>query len=83
MDNDYIAAGFDPFLSRSIDNLSQFNLDSQGPVSTQIPFDRAQVSGMLGDTLVIGKIKIDGGKGRISVYDDNGNENTRIGDLDG
>lgn len=55
---DYTDAGFDGFLSRSVDDLSQFNLDSQGPVTTQIPFDRAQVSGMLGDTIQIGNVKI-------------------------
>lgn len=82
-DYSYLDAGFDPFLSRSIDNLSQVNLDSQGPATTQIAYDRSGVSGSLGNILQIGKIQIDGVKGRISVYDDSGNENIRIGELDG
>ncbi len=53
-DHDYISAGFDPFLSRSIDNLSQVNLDSQGPVSKQVSYDRMQVNGLLGDTFRAG-----------------------------
>lgn len=78
---DYTDSGFDGFLSRSVDNLSQVNLDSQGPVSTQIPFDRAQVSGPLGDTLRFGNIQLDGRKGRISIFDGD-NEVVRIGELD-
>lgn len=78
----YETAGFDGFLSRSVDSISQLNLDSQGPVSTQLPFDRAQVSGSLGDKLQIGKIRLDGVTGRISVLDDNNNEVVRIGELD-
>lgn len=79
---DYNDAGFDGFLSRSIDNLTQINLDSQGPVSTQMKFDSAQVSGMVGDSLKVGNIVIDGVTGRISIFD--GNEETvRIGKLDG
>ena len=57
-DYDYTQAGFDSFLSRSIDNLSQVNLDSQGPRSTAIRYDSAQVSGMLGDSLQIGGVRI-------------------------
>lgn len=79
---DYTDAGFDGFLSRSIDDLSQINLDSQGPTSTSIRYDSAQVSGMLGDTLQVGKIKIDGVMGRLSIFDDNGNEVGRIGNID-
>lgn len=78
----YLDAGFDGFLSRSIDDLTQVNLDSQGPQTTQIRYDSAGVSGSLGNTLQIGKIRIDGVKGRISVFDDGGNENIRIGELD-
>ncbi len=68
-DFDYESAGFDAFLSRSIDNLSQVNLDSQGPQTTSIRYDNAQVSGMLGDTLQVGKIHINGSQGNITGND--------------
>jgi hypothetical protein len=71
---DYTAAGFDGFLSRSIDDLSQVNLDSQGPQSKQIRYDDAQVSGFMGDTLQIGKVQIT--KTNITMDDDN---NRRLG----
>lgn len=58
-DYDYTAAGFDGFLSRSIDNLPKINLDSQGPSSTAMRYDSAQVSGFLGDTLQIGGVRIE------------------------
>lgn len=57
-DYDYSTAGFDSFLSRSVDNLSQINLDSQGPQTTAIRYDDAQVSGFLGDTLQLGNVRI-------------------------
>ena len=53
-DYNYTSAGFDGFLSRSIDKTPQVNLSDQGPVSTAVAFDRTQVSGMLGNTLQIG-----------------------------
>lgn len=73
MPNDYSYenAGFDSFLSRSIDNLTRVNLDSQGPTSTQIRYDSAQVSGMLGDTLQIGGIQLNGVPGNITINDGN------------
>lgn len=67
----YNDAGFDDFLSRSIDNLSQANLDSAGPVSTSFRYDSAQVSGSLGDVIRVGNILIDGKNKRIIVSDDN------------
>lgn len=78
----YTDAGFDNFLSRSIDNLSQVNLDSAGPQSTAKAFDRTQVSGSLGDSLSIGNIILDGRKGRITISDDNNNTVVIIGELD-
>ena len=80
-DYSYESSGFDAFLSRSIDDLSQVNLDSQGPQSTAQAYDRSQLSGSLGSIIQIGSIKIDGTKGRISIYDGN-NEVVRIGELD-
>lgn len=82
MNDDYEQAGFDGFLSRSIDDVQQTNLESTGPISTQVRFDASQISGSLGDQLTIGNIKLDGVKGRISVYDDSNNEVIRIGELD-
>ena len=68
---DYTDAGFDAFLSRSIDDLSQVNLDSQGPQTTAVRYDSAQVSGMLGDTLQLGKIRFNGRAGNITINDGN------------
>lgn len=65
----YESAGFDGFLSRSIDALTQVTLDSPGPVSTSIPFDRGQQSGSLGNVIMIGSIKLDGASGRITIND--------------
>lgn len=65
----YQDAGFDGFLSRSIDNLSQTNLDSPGPISRQVAFDRTQVTGALGDIQQIGRIHIDGAAGNITLND--------------
>ena len=77
---DYTDAGFDGFLSRSVDDNPRINLDSRGPVSTQMSFDRAQVSGFMGDTLQIGKTHInntnitvdDGSNTRVVIGDDGG-----------
>lgn len=63
--------GFDSFLSRSIDNLSQTNLDSQGPQSTAFRYDSAQVTGMLGDTFKTGVVSIT--KQGIFIEDENNN----------
>lgn len=81
-DYDYTAAGLDGFLSRSIDNLAQATLDSPGPVSTAVAYDRAQVTGPLGNVLQVGNISLDGINGRISLFDSAGNEVVRIGELD-
>jgi hypothetical protein len=78
---DYTTAGFDGFLSRSVDNTPRINLAAQGPNSTAIRYDASQVSGSLGNTLQIGGILIDGVSGRISIYSDD-NEVVRIGNLD-
>ncbi len=81
---DYTTSGFDSFLSRSIDDLSQVNLSSEGPRTTQMRFDSAQISGPLGNVLRTGSILIDGsiGQGRIDFH--SGNDVTlRLGELDG
>jgi hypothetical protein len=79
---DYTVAGFDGFLSRSIDTQGA-PLDAQPDApSKQMDFDRSQASGALGNTVRIGNINIDGVEGRISVYDDESNEVARFGKLD-
>lgn len=67
----YETAGFDGFLSRSIDQLAQVTLDSPGPQTTAIPFDRGQQSGSLGNSIMIGSIQLDGAGGRILINDGN------------
>lgn len=81
----YQSAGFNKFLSRSIDDLNNSNdtLESQTPMpNREIAFDQNQVSGPLGNTMKVGKILIDGITGRISGFDDNGNEGWRLGEQD-
>lgn len=68
-DYSYVEAGFDSFLSRSIDNLSQANLDSDGPRTTAIRYDSAQITGALGDTARIGRIYLNGAEGNIVIND--------------
>lgn len=83
MSNDYTYenAGYDSFLSRSVDDNPQVNLDSQGPTSTAFRYDSGQSSGSVGDKISIGSVVIDGTKGRISIYD-GGVEIVRLGSLD-
>lgn len=81
---DYITAGFDGFMNRSIDVQQAPTLDNIIPQnqSQQINYDQSPVGGSLGDTIRVGNINIDGVVGRISVYDDNNAELLRIGNLD-
>lgn len=84
---DYTAAGFDGFLNRSID--SGFSQNAQHTLSflpsintgQQLNYDQMQVTGALGDHLRIGNVDIDGGSGRISIFDNEGNEIVRLGAL--
>lgn len=82
MSYDYTDSGFDAFLSRSIDSVSQVNLESTGPTSTAKAYDRGQSSGSIGDKIRVGRIVIDGLTGRISIFDENNNEVSRLGKLD-
>lgn len=70
-DYSYIDAGFDGFLSRSIDDLVQTTLNSQGPQTTQLRFDNQAGSGSFGDTLRIGSISLNGVDGTITINDGN------------
>lgn len=72
-DYNYQVAGFDGFLSRSIDDLTQITLDSAGPANRAIAFDQGQQSGSFGDVIQIGHIKLDGAAGRIIGDDGNNN----------
>lgn len=63
MDNNYSyeTSGFDGFFSRSVDDTPQINLNSTGPVTRSMSFDRAQLSGRFPDIVKIGKsISLDG-----------------------
>lgn len=88
MDNqfDYSTQGFNDFLIRSIDmtmtagNLNEFNPST---VSSRIlNYDQTQSMGQMGDYLNIGNIRINGSTGRISIFDQEGNEVGRIGELE-
>lgn len=79
-DYNYESAGFDGFLSRSIDSTPQVNLNSQGPVSSSIRYDAAGVSGMLGDTLQLGRVHLN--STNITVSDEN-NVRVLIGEDNG
>jgi hypothetical protein len=79
---DYTYSGLDSFLSRSIDETPQSNLEAAGPTSMSVAYDRNQVSGAMGDTMQVGKIQINGSDGRISICDDDGNEVARFGNLE-
>lgn len=68
-DYDYNAAGFDGFMSRSVDQTPNLNLDSPVPSNNSVAFDRNQVSGPLGDTFRVGKINLNGGAGNITAND--------------
>lgn len=74
---DYSMAGFDPFLSRSIDaTMGQSGLGQNVPsASRAMAFDRQQTTGMLGDVFTVGNITINGAEGTITVSD---GENVRV-----
>lgn len=77
---DLTDSGFDGFISRSVDQTPQINLDSPAPSNNAIAFDRNQVDGMLGDTLTIGNIKLNGADGTI-ILSDGTNDRLIIGFL--
>lgn len=86
---DYLSAGFGPFLTRSIDDIGEVNLDNATDMasvrggSRELNYDQTQTTGSLGSIVQVGSIQIDGVKGRITIYDDDGNEAVWIGDIDG
>lgn len=80
LDYNYQSAGFDGFLSRSIDNTPQVTLDTVGPDSTQIRFDSSQLSGYIGSALQTPDTTINAAdgviikNGKLTTYDDDGNQ---------
>lgn len=69
-DYNYEVAGFDAFLSRSIDNLPQTSLDSAGPASTATAYDRGQTTGAVGDSFKLGTgIELAGKDNAINLTD--------------
>lgn len=80
----YEDAGYNGFFRRSIGSRStDNNLSGMGTRMGSINFDSMQVSGSMGDIFTIGKIQLNGRDERISIFNDNGDENTRLGELDG
>lgn len=79
---DYSAAGFDPFLRRSIDTTGKTVLGTQPTQSHAVAFDRIQVTGALGDTLGVGKISLNGADGNI-IISDGDNDRLLLGEQDG
>lgn len=87
----YADAGFNGFMSRSIDSTPAISLrqtasDFRKLNNQTINFDHQQTSGSMGDSFQVGGggIVLDGKNRRISIYDENHtNEVGRIGNLDG
>lgn len=81
----YQNAGFNAFMLRSMKS----NPGAQtvrGGISSgnggNLAFDRTQIEGMLGDKLKVGRIVLDGQKGRMIVLDEaETTENGWVGDL--
>lgn len=81
---DYLNVGFDSFLQRSIDGPAPATLAGDLPgqqLSRAVSFDQIQTSGAIGDSIQIGSVTLDGANGKISVYDTEGNEIARLGEL--
>lgn len=80
---DYTVAGFDAFLTRSIDGgQTALGTDNFGAMpSQQLAFDRSQISGVLGDTMRIGRIYLNGSQSNI-VMNDGENDFFFMGDDD-
>lgn len=81
--HDYETAGFNGFFRRTIgSNPNATTLRAMsGNNQRQLNFDNQQLSGAMGDNLRLGTIRLDGKTGRISVFDEQGNEVIRIGDM--
>lgn len=81
----YQNAGFNAFMLRSMKSnpgaqtvAGGISRGNGGPLA----FDRTQIEGMLGDKLKVGRIVLDGQKGRMIVLDEQETtENGWVGDL--
>lgn len=57
---DYTMAGFNAFMTRSIDSTLPTSLGADAPrTSNALNFDRQSVGGFLGDTLQVGGVRIE------------------------
>jgi hypothetical protein len=81
----YEDAGYNKFFRRTLNSNSvETNLSSVGAYRQYKPssldFDSTQTSGAIGDVLRVGKgVQIDGPRQKISIYDEQGQETTRLG----
>lgn len=87
-DNSYENAGYNRFFRRTLNsNASERSLKNVGSARMYQPqdlnFDSRQTSGSLGDVIRVGSaIELNGQSERISIKDREGNEVTRIGDME-
>lgn len=89
---DYNSAGYNSYMSKSIDLTTQaqvtaqqvltLNTPQQAMPNNNINYSSSQVSGALGDIIQVGNITIDGSIGRITIFDGSFTEVVRIGLLD-
>ena len=80
---DYIASGFNGFLSRRIrrPDASMLQGLSNDTPRREINFDRTTTSGSLGDVISVTGIKLDGPNRRIAIIDELGTETGWIGNI--
>jgi len=83
----YLDAGFDRFFNRGIiggRSLSLLEGESGGGNSSSraINYDAANVSGSLGDSILVGRINLDGRVGNIDVADSEGRVTVRLSSED-
>lgn len=86
--DDYQTAGYNNFFRRNLNSNSSESLlknigSSRVYQPQDINFDGRQTTGSLGDVIRVGKaIELNGPAERISIRDREGNEVTRIGDME-
>lgn len=87
-DNSYENSGYNRFFRRTLSsNVSEKSLKNVGAARAYKPqdlnFDGRQTSGSLGDVIRVGTaIELNGQSERISIKDREGNEVTRIGNME-
>lgn len=82
--HDYESAGFNRFFRRTLSSdvfTTSLRTVPRRSNSNQLNFDTQQISGAMGDALSLGRIRLDGKTGRISVFDERTNEVMRLGNL--